>query len=167
MIERLDRYLQLRIAGYCDPMSLCCLSRTDREWSALPTSALCLPRALLNMLEIRECDLREDMSLVRSLLRSDPKWVTELWAVLSDSLCQEKISRCRRGFCRPPSGQAPTRISLQDARSLHTWEGPYRRPVQRHPSAPHLMLHHEVYRMDRLRMRLWKQLAPTAIALIY
>jgi len=159
----MDSNMQLRIASYCDPQTICHLCGSAQGFRSSIKPTICLPRALLKSLELNTVTLetlQEEMLFMQDVLMDDPKWITELWSTMSDYLCGERTSYPRKAFRRPPSGSVPHRMTFEEARDPKTWM--IHKPLSRTRCRQH-----EIFRMDRLRLRVWKRSAPTAIALIY
>lgn len=168
-MEGLDCNLQMSIASYCEPRSLSCLCQVSHNICTRlqRTLAICLPRALAHALEVSTSleILRDDMEMVRTILQKEHAWITCLWLCISDNLCQQVTSPHRGAFRRPAAGLIPTHLSFDAARQVHTWRMASPEVLRSHSRCR--LLQHEVYRIDRLRLKVWKKHAPLAIALIY
>lgn len=159
----MDSNMQLRIASYCDPETICHLCGSAWGLRSSVNPRICLPRSLLKSIDITEVTIeavKEDMLLIQELLRDEPKWITEIWSTMSDYLCGERRSYPRKAFRRPPSGSIPHRMTFTEAREPNTW-------AMHKPPSRTRFRQHEIFRMNRLQLIVWKRHAPTAIALIY
>jgi hypothetical protein len=159
----MDSNMQLHISSYCDPNSICNLCASAQGIRSNIKLGICLPRALLRSIDIMENSIesiQSDMTLIYDLLQDDPLWITEIWRVMSDYLYRENIPYRRNAFRRPPTGSLVHRMTLAEARDPLTWSSGKKLYKSK-------ILQHEIYRMDRIHLRMWRKHAPTAIALIY
>ena len=181
-MHRLPPELLCRIAAYCDPTTMLRLTQTSSTGQAAlrrgKGSLLCVADMLLRGLEIDTRHTDADLALLQQILRHDPGWITTLWASLSDHLYQLPPVRRRRGFARPAAhGRYPTLLTFAEARDVTTWtsSSPRRTTGSRRDARGahqrrrplYRIMQHEILRLDRLRVRFWRQHAPTGLALIY
>ena len=160
-MDHLDTNLLLVIGVYCDPCTLSHLRRSSNAMAVLKTG-ICLPGVILKALGIDSTSMatiHDDICIMRDVIHEDPTWIFELWTVISDYLYHETPAIRRGAYRRPPTGRIPRVISLTEARCAATWATNTGYKVR--------ALRHEIYRLGRFHMRMWKRHAPTAIALIY
>jgi hypothetical protein len=195
-MDRVDALTTRRIAGFCCPGDLASLANADKHGRRNTHTGIALSYHLCRTVTGIKHQGRGSASQATSLeaccwvpgtpaatlltlLRlargsnvlgrsaCEPKdaddLVASLWQEMADTLGHGR-RRCAGAvgpYRRPRRGVCPARLTLQQARLPKTWSQPASRLAEsRLPG-------HEVYRLDRLRVRSWMEYTPTAMALIY
>ena len=168
---QLDSNIQLRIAGYCNPRGICAWCQTCREAKRTVSRAipLCLPYTLCNLIGIQYDStevVEKDMHCLQEYLLETPCEIVFVWKEISDALCRIRPPPHRGAYRRQSNGFNPIHMDIQTAKQLSSWESISKQP-RLQSSFKGSWFHHEVYRMDRLRVRVWRKNAPLAMSLIY
>lgn len=163
--------MQLRIAGYCNPNGICALCQTSREANRAVSRAipLCLPYTLCNLIGIQydsTAAIHDDMRFLQDYLLETPCEIVSVWKQISDELCRIRPSPHRGAYRRPSNTIVPIHMDIGMAKQLSSWQS-ISKQTNLQPKLKGRWFHHEVYRMDRLRVRVWRKKAPLAMSLIY